>query len=89
MTEPLFKRSEQALSAEVGEDIVALHVARGHCFGMEEVAAAVWKLLERPASLEDICAALVNRYDVEAGLCRTEVGALLDDFQREGLVERA
>jgi hypothetical protein len=89
MTDSLFVRSGQALSADVGEDVVALHVARGHCFGMENVTATVWKLIERPISLDAICTSLVERYDVQPERCRLEVEALLNDFEREGLVERA
>lgn len=89
MNEPRFKRSEQAISADVGQDVVALHVARGHCFGMEQVAASVWKLIEEPIGLDGICAALVEQYDVAPERCRAEVEALIDDLQREGLVERA
>ena len=82
-------RSGQALSADVGEDVVALHVARGHCYGMEKVAAAVWNLLAEPIDLDRICEQLVQRYDVDAGTCRAEVGALLAQFESEGLIEPA
>jgi hypothetical protein len=85
----LFVRSEQALSADVGEDVVALHVARGHCYGMEKVAAAVWNLLAEPTDLDRICEQLVQRYEIDEGTCRAEVGALLAQFESEGLVEAA
>jgi hypothetical protein len=85
----LYRRSEQALSAEVGDDVVALHIAKGHCYGMEKVAAEVWNLLEQPASIEQLCAGLVERYEVEPERCRSEVVDLLRQFEQEGLVERA
>lgn len=83
-----YRRSEQALFAEVGNDLVALHVANGQCYGMENVAAEVWNLLEQPSNLQQLCSRLVERYAVEPETCRREVSALLRQFEQEGLIER-
>ncbi len=89
MTTKKYKRSDQALSADVGDDVVALHVANGACFGMEKVASHVWKMLERPIGLDAICQELLGRYEVDSHVCHTEVGQLIDQLVREGLVEVA
>ncbi|GAA4040317.1 hypothetical protein GCM10022281_21600 [Sphingomonas rosea] len=83
----LFQRSPQAMSAEVGADVVALHAERGFAFGMEGVTASVWQLLDRPRSLAEIVAGLRLEYDVEEDQCRDEVGALLADLRDEGLID--
>jgi hypothetical protein len=85
----LYRRSQQALFAEVGDDVVALHIAKGHCYGMEKVAAEVWNLLEQPLSAGQICSRLIERYEVDAGTCERDVSALLGEFEQEGLIERA
>ena len=82
-----YERSSQALFADVGDDVVALHVANGNCYGMEAAAAAVWGLLEQPTNLERLCDTLVQRYAVSPDTCRVEVERLLDQLEREGLVE--
>ena len=84
----MFTRSEQALFAEIGDDIVALHLDRGQTYGMEKVTAAVWRLLARPTDIDSICASLVEGYEVDPGVCRDDVERLLDQFEREGLVRR-
>lgn len=89
MTTKKFKRSDQALSADVGDDVVALHVANGACFGMEKVASHVWKMLDRPTGLDAICQDLLGRYEVDPQICHAEVGQLIDQLVREGLVEVA
>lgn len=83
----VFKRTEQAIFSQIGDDVVALHVHRGQCYGMEKVTADVWKLLERPQGVEELCAQLIERYEVEPDRCRAEVEALLEQMQTEGLVE--
>jgi len=49
----------------------------------------VWSMLDQPVSLAEICSRLVERYEVDAGTCEQDVGALLAQFEQEGLVERA
>jgi hypothetical protein len=85
----LYRRSQQALFADVGDDVVALHIAKGHCYGMEKVAAEVWNLLEQPLSAGQICSRLIEHYEVDAGTCERDVSALLGEFEQEGLIERA
>ena len=70
-------------------DVVALHIAKGRCYGMEHVTASVWKLLERPATVSEICLALTSEYEVEAEECRSDISELLAQLTIEGLVEVA
>ena len=51
MTPRLYRRSESALFSNVGEDIVALHIENGHCYGMEKATAAIWDLLAEPIGM--------------------------------------
>lgn len=88
MSLPRYKRSDDALFSEVGDDVIALHVHRGQCYGMEKVTADVWSLLAEPADMESICSRLIDRYDVEPDVCRAEIARLLEQLENEGLVER-
>ena len=83
-----FRRTGATMSTEVGNDVVALQAERGFAYGMEEVTAAVWKLLDQPRDLDEIVASLTADYDVGEEQCRAEVGALLDRMAGEGLVEQ-
>ena len=87
MSGRLYKRSGDALFAQVADDFVALHVERGHSYGMEKVTAAVWRLLEEPTDIESICAQLMRQYDVDEQTCRTDVQRLVQQLEDEGLVE--
>lgn len=88
MSEQLFKRSDNALFSEIGNDIVALNVQSGQCYGMENVTASVWSMLAEPSSIPSICARLVEQYEVEPEVCRAEVGELMVRLESECLVER-
>ena len=88
MSSAMYKRSQDAIFSEVGDDVVALHIQRGQCYGMEKVTADVWNLLAEPSDLERLCSRLVERYDVHPDECRADVARLLDQMLKEGLVER-
>ena len=82
-------RCDDLLEADVNGEIVALHIEKGQCYGMNNVASRVWELLAEPTSSEQICARLAEEYDVEPGTCRADVMALLDDLRAEGLIKPA
>jgi hypothetical protein len=82
-----FRRTPATMSTEVGDDVVALQAERGFAYGMEEVTAAVWKLLEEPRDLDTIVTHLMAEYEVDEDQCRADTGALLERMTSEGLVE--
>ena len=89
MTAPIYKLSGKALFTAVGEDIVALNVDDGQCYGMEKVTAAVWRMLETPMSIDSVCDELIAIYAVEPAVCRADVERLFDQLKNEGLIELA
>ena len=89
MSKQIYKRSERALVADVGEDIVALDVERGFTYGMTGVTAAVWQLLAQPRDLSQLCSELLRLFDVDEETCRSEVSQLIDEMVAEGLLEQA
>lgn len=84
----MYQRSPQALFSTIGSDVVALHVERGQAYGMQDVTATVWTMLEEPTTLEAMCDRLTGEYDVERDQCEREVGELIALFVAEGLVSR-
>lgn len=87
MSSSVYRRAPGALFSEVGADVVAIHVERGQCYGMEQVSAAIWRLLAEPCDLASICEGLVKQFVVDPGRCRVEVEAFLVRLCGEGLVE--
>jgi hypothetical protein len=87
MASPLYRRSPSALFSSIGDDIVALHVKNGHCYGMEEVTAKVWQMLADPTDIDSICRRLLEDYDVEPSVCQEDVHRLISQLQSEGLID--
>jgi hypothetical protein len=85
--ETIFRKTADLLESDVDEEVVALDVNKGQCYGLNAVGSRVWRLLDTPMSLREICSTLQNEYDVEPEVCRDEVSRLLADLQTEGLIE--
>lgn len=85
--ETVFRKSTELLESDVDEEIVALDVEKGQCYGLNAVGSRVWKLLDSPMSIQQICSSLQEEYDVAQDICQAEVSRLLADLQSEGLVQ--
>ena len=56
-------RCDDLLEADVNGEIVALHVEKGQCYGMNGVASRVWELLAEPMARGELCAKLTAEFD--------------------------
>ena len=86
---PRMIRCDDLLEADVNGEIVALHIDKGQCYGMNNVASRIWQLLAEPTSPEQICATLAEEYEVDPATCRADVHALLAELKAEGLIRPA
>jgi hypothetical protein len=75
------------LASEFGAELVILNLRDGVYYGMEDVGARVWSLLQRPVTVPAICATLVAEYDVDPARCGRDVRALLQDLAARALIE--
>ena len=86
MTEPLYERATRLLEADLGDELVALDVEGGNCFGFNSVATGVWRQLDCPKTFDQLHDALLAQYDVADEQCRAELRELLDDLVGKGLI---
>jgi hypothetical protein len=86
MSSTRYVRAKELLEAELGDELVALDVEGGHCFGFNSVATDIWRLLARPLGFEALHEALTDLYDVDADECSAELQSCLDDLQTKGLI---
>jgi hypothetical protein len=84
-----FVRCQELLEADVNGEIVALHVERGQCYGLNGVASEIWRMLASPTSANEVCVSLRRDYNVDPGTCETQVAHLLSELQQEGLIKEA
>jgi hypothetical protein len=87
--ETIVVATDDQVSTTVGADVVILGMKEAVYYGLDAVGARVWELLRAPRSIRDIVLTLLDEFDVEEELCRTDVIALLEDLAARGLVREA
>jgi hypothetical protein len=74
------------VEAEVNDEVLALSVEQGTCYGMNRVGSRIWQLIAKPIRISDLCAALLAQYKVDPDICEYQVIDLLEELRAEGLL---
>jgi len=67
-------------------EIVALCPDTSDCFGFNNSASELWRLLKTPQTLGQLVGDLTARFDVDADACTRDVSTALRWLESEGLV---
>jgi len=86
MTKTTYVRRPDLVAANLGDELAVLDMSKSAYLGFNATAAQVWRLLQEPRSLDELCAALNAEFDVDAQRCRQEVEALLQKLQSAGMI---
>ena len=64
-----------------------MNIGRGRCYGLGEAGSSVWRRLESPIRVDDLCRELLLEYAADPEVLMKDVIALLEQMQEEGLVK--
>ena len=79
-------RSEAVIDASIDNEVIALHIENGTCYGLNRVGSKIWSLLGTRIRISDLCAVLLTEYKVDPFVCERQVLDLLDELRVEGLI---
>jgi len=79
-------RDAGVVEAEIDNEVVAINIETGNCYGLNPVGSRIWNLIAAPVRIGDVCAALISEYQVQPGTCEQQVLSLLEELRAEGLV---
>ena len=79
-------RNPDLVAAPVGDELAMFSAERGRYYALNEGAAAVWQGIEHPVTVEQLCAALQERFDVSPEDCRRDVSGYLEELEAKGLI---
>ena len=86
-TDTPLKVSNRAHCARLGNQMVVADMRSGHYFGLDDVGASVWALIEERATRGAIVDRVHAEYDVSREVLERDVDRLLDDLLQRQLVE--
>ena len=77
------------LTSEVDGELVMMDVDSGTYFNLDPIGTDIWRRLESPASISELCAALQRDYDTDAATIQRDVQAFAGDMLKKGLLRLA
>ena len=81
-----FVVDEQVVAAELDGEIVLLNIETGSYFGLESVAAEIWRVLSAPMSQVDLETRLLDEFDVGPDILRVDLNQFVGMLLEKGLV---
>lgn len=77
---------QQVIARQVGEETVMLDLANGTYFSLDLVGARIWQLLGEGKTLAEICAVMMDEYEVSRDEIERDVVSLMEELTAHGLI---
>ena len=78
--------SEEQVSGKLTGERVVLSMKDGTYYGLSDVGALVWDLVQEPISTGELVDRIVESYDVDRETCERDVSDLLREMASKSLV---
>lgn len=85
--ETIITKKEGFLSSEMDEGLAMMSIENSAYYGMDKIGKSIWESFESPSSIETICTALRERFDVSEEECLRDVIAFMETIHKAGLIE--
>jgi len=86
-TSSIVRKTTRQISCQLTGEAAILNLESGIYYGLDEVGARVWALLNEPRRVAELRDAVVEEFDVEAERCERDLVALFTSLADAGLVE--
>ncbi len=83
----IISTASSQISSELAEEAVILNLDSGIYYGLNEVGARVWELIQQPRSFGELHETLLAEYDVSAEVCKQDLTRIITDLESARLVE--
>lgn len=85
----VLRGSDDVLVRALDGEAVLLDMASGKYFGLNEVGARIWELIEKGERAGAIRAAIIAEFEVDEERASADLAALVAELEARGLVRRA
>jgi hypothetical protein len=82
----IIKQANNLVSTELDGETALMSMATGHYYGLNFIGSRIWALIAQDRLVSELCALLVEEYEVEPAQCEHYVLNFLNDLARNKLV---
>ncbi len=68
------------VATEMQGETVILSFTTGEYYGLDEVGALIWKHIQQPTTIAQLCEIIMTEYEVDEAQCMQDVQALVTDL---------
>jgi hypothetical protein len=79
-------QSPDAISAEVGGEVVLLNTATGYFHQLNAVGSYLWRHITEPHTIGELCARAVADFEADEQTCQRDIGDFVQELHNRGLV---
>jgi len=74
------------MTRTIGDELVLLHLESGTYFGLDPVGTRIWQLMADGRTLEEVCQAMTEAYEVSREEVERDVLALAESLRERCLI---
>ncbi|MDD5597009.1 MAG: PqqD family protein [Victivallaceae bacterium] len=82
----LICRSDNPLVNKLDGEVIMLDPQKGVYYNLNRVGSFIWDMLEKPATLDDICREILSEFEVEEEICRKDAVEYITRMNEYGLI---
>jgi hypothetical protein len=71
---------------ELSGETVLLNLESGVYYGLDGIGTRVWQLLLEGRTIADVCAVMLEEYDVSSDVLQDDVSSLVNELRERGIV---
>ena len=86
-TNSVVAATKEQVASDLAGEVILLSLQTGQYYGLDQVGARIWELVQRPTRVADIRDAIVREYQVGLEQCEHDVLDLVRELVTEGLIE--
>lgn len=79
--------NKNVVSCDLDGEAAMLNMDDGVYYGLNEVGATIWNLIQKPQRVNKILDKLLEEYEVEKDQCNDDLFVLLNELLNKGLIE--
>lgn len=79
--------AKEQIASELGGEAVILSLASGMYYGLNEIGARIWELIQQPCAFNHIFHVLLEEYDVEPDICKQDLMKILVEMEEASLIK--
>ena len=83
----MISKKSSILSSTIDDEVVMMSSEKGMYYNLNPIGSRIWDLLEKPQTIESLCAQLMDEYDVDVVTCKQETEEFIQSLAERGLIE--